>query len=207
MVQMDFTAKRVWVTGAGQGIGFETAKLFGELGADVLGLDKAFPNGNYPFTTVVVDISQPAQVADVCEHLLEDVPRVDVLVNAAGILRLGDIEALGLDDWQQCFDVNVSGAFYILRHLIPYFKQQGAGTVVSIGSNAAHVPRMQMAAYCASRRHSPVLVTVWDWSWLLTVFVATWFLLDQRIPRCSAACGKRRMLNSARLPVSLSNIN
>ncbi|MHA7593007.1 2,3-dihydro-2,3-dihydroxybenzoate dehydrogenase [Yersinia ruckeri] len=151
MVQMDFTAKRVWVTGAGQGIGFETAKLFGELGADVLGLDKAFPNGNYPFTTVVVDISQPAQVADVCEHLLEDVPRVDVLVNAAGILRLGDIEALGLDDWQQCFDVNVSGAFYILRHLIPYFKQQGAGTVVSIGSNAAHVPRMQMAAYCASK--------------------------------------------------------
>ncbi|CNE46263.1 putative oxidoreductase [Yersinia nurmii] len=151
MAQMDFTGKRVWVTGAGQGIGFETAKLFTALGAEVFGLDKNFPNEEYPFTTAVLDISQPVQVADVCEQRLEVVSGIDVLVNAAGILRMGEAEALSLDDWQQCFDVNVSGAFYLLKQLIPVFKRQRSGAIVSIGSNAAHVPRMQMAAYCASK--------------------------------------------------------
>ncbi|CQR23140.1 short chain dehydrogenase [Yersinia enterocolitica] len=87
----------------------------------------------------------------VCQRLLCQVPRIDVLVNGAGILRMAETESLSLEDWKQCFDVNVSGAFYLLRQLIPQFKQQRFGAVVTISSNAAHVPRMQMSAYCASK--------------------------------------------------------
>ena len=47
--------------------------------------------------------------------------------------------------------VNASGVFYLLRALVPHFKEQQRGAIVTIGSNAAHVPRMQMAAYCASK--------------------------------------------------------
>lgn len=154
VMQMDFTGKRVWVTGAGQGIGYQIACQFVALGADVVGLDKAFdssPAGKYPFTTTLLNISQPLQVEQVCQQLLTAVPCIDVLVNAAGILRLADTEALSLDDWQQCFEVNVSGAFYLLRQLIPQFKLQHFGAMVTIGSNAAHVPRLQMSAYCAAK--------------------------------------------------------
>ncbi|MDA5544075.1 2,3-dihydro-2,3-dihydroxybenzoate dehydrogenase [Yersinia rochesterensis] len=150
--QMDFTDKRVWVTGAGQGIGYQIASQFVALGADVVGLDKSFSaTQNFPFTTALLDISNPQQVALVCQHLLSQVPRIDVLVNGAGILRMAETEALSLEDWQQCFNVNVSGAFYLLRQLIPQFKWQRFGAVVTIGSNAAHVPRIQMSAYCASK--------------------------------------------------------
>lgn len=156
-MQMDFTGKRVWVTGAGQGIGYQVACQFAAMGADVVGLDKAFSTDNtsatrdYPFATGFLDISHPQQVEEVCQRLLRQVPRIDVLVNGAGILRMADTEELSLEDWKQCFDVNVSGAFYLLRQLIPQFKQQRFGTVVTISSNAAHVPRMLMSAYCASK--------------------------------------------------------
>ncbi|WP_227478230.1 2,3-dihydro-2,3-dihydroxybenzoate dehydrogenase [Yersinia hibernica] len=152
VAQMDFSGKRVWVTGAGQGIGYQIACQFVAQGAEVVGLDKAFaPTQPYPFTTVLLDISHPQQVALVCQHLLSETPGLDVLVNGAGILHMAETEALSLEDWQQCFNVNVFGAFYLLRQLIPQFKQQRFGAVVTIGSNAAHAPRMRMSAYCASK--------------------------------------------------------
>lgn len=157
VAQLDFTGKRVWVTGAGQGIGYQIACQFFALGADVVGLDKSFhadPTSaaqGYPFTTALLDISHPQQMELVCQHLLSEVPRIDILVNGAGILCMADTEELSLEDWQQCFNVNVSGAFYLLRQLIPQFKQQRYGAVVTLGSNAAHVPRIKMSAYCASK--------------------------------------------------------
>ncbi|MGX9080517.1 SDR family NAD(P)-dependent oxidoreductase, partial [Klebsiella pneumoniae] len=73
------------------------------------------------------------------------------LVNGAGVLRLGPAEALTNQDWHDCMTVNATGVFYLLRALVPHFKAQRRGAIVTIGSNAAHVPRMQMAAYCASK--------------------------------------------------------
>ncbi|MEF3365039.1 2,3-dihydro-2,3-dihydroxybenzoate dehydrogenase [Methylocystis sp. 9N] len=150
-LQMDFTGKRVWVTGAGQGIGHQIAAHFVALGGDVVGLDKAFPEQNYPFATASLDISEHEQVAKTCGALLDTIPRLDVLVNAAGVLRLGRAEELSLDDWQACMSVNASGAFYLMRQAIPQLKRQRSGVIVSVGSNAAHTPRMLMTAYCASK--------------------------------------------------------
>lgn len=206
--QMDFTDKRVWVTGAGQGIGYQIASQFVALGADVVGLDKSFSaTQNFPFTTALLDISNPQQVALVCQHLLSQVPRIDVLVNGAGILRMAETEALSLEDWQQCFNVNVSGAFYLLRQLIPQFKWQRFGAVVTIGSNAAHVPRIQMSAYCASKAALTSLshcVGLELAAYGVRCNVVSPALL---IPRCSAACGTVKMRSSGRLPVFHSNIN
>lgn len=149
--RLDFSGRRIWVTGAAQGIGRCIAEQFVALGGEVVGLDRQFSGSGSGYASELLDISDPQRVAAVCERLLADDPRLDVLVNAAGILRIGAAEALELDDWQQCLNVNASGAFYLLRTLIPHFKRQRSGAVVSIGSNAARVPRMQMAAYCASK--------------------------------------------------------
>lgn len=149
---MDFTGKRVWVTGAARGIGEQIARHFLTQGAEVVGFDREFANPDLPYPCVTLDISRPEQVEAVCRQQLAENPKLDVLVNAAGILRMGNTEDLSVDDWHQCINVNASGAFYLFRAVLPHFKAQRSGAIVSIGSNAAHVPRTQMAAYCASRR-------------------------------------------------------
>ncbi len=146
----DFTGKRVWVTGAGRGIGREVAAQFVAAGACVVGLDRDFPHAVYPYTIRALDIRDSQAVNACCAALLAD-GGLDVLVNGAGVLRLGPTEALSDSDWDDCIGVNASGVFYLLRALVPHFKGQQRGAIVTIGSNAAHVPRMQMAAYCASK--------------------------------------------------------
>jgi 2,3-dihydro-2,3-dihydroxybenzoate dehydrogenase len=150
VMAFDFTGKRVWVTGAGRGIGREVATQFVAAGACVVGLDLAFPEADYPYATRLLDIGDSKAVNACCAALLAD-GGLDVLVNGAGVLRLGSTETLSDDDWHDCMTVNASGVFYLLRALVPHFKGQRRGAIVTIGSNAAHVPRMQMAAYCASK--------------------------------------------------------
>ncbi|MCE9687297.1 2,3-dihydro-2,3-dihydroxybenzoate dehydrogenase [Shewanella sp. AS16] len=151
MTQIQFKNRWVWVTGAGQGIGRHLACAFTELGANVIGLDRHFPQDTYPYRTQVLDISQPEDVENLCQQLLAVQPRLDILVNVAGILCLGELETLSTEDWRRCYEVNVSGTFYLLRQLIPVFKRQRSGTLVTVASNAAHVPRVGMAAYGASK--------------------------------------------------------
>lgn len=148
---LEFAGQQVWVTGAGRGIGLEVALAFQAQGAQVLGLDRAFADPALPFDTHCLDLAQPEAVAQFCQQRLAAGPPVDVLVHAAGILRMGCSDELSLADWQACFDTNVSAAFYLLRQLVPQFKRQRHGAIVNIASNAAHVPRLGMAAYCASK--------------------------------------------------------
>lgn len=147
----EFAGKRVLVTGAASGIGQCVAELFHANGAEVIGLDQANPTAMMPFRLLSVDLRDPAQIDAVCAGLQEECPRLDVLVNAAGILRQGPTEELTAEDWQECLGVNVSGPFHLLRQWIPVFKRQRHGVVVTVASNAARVPRVGMAAYCASK--------------------------------------------------------
>lgn len=148
---MDFSGKTVWVTGAGKGIGYATALAFAKAGATVTGFDRAFGKDDYPFATQVLDIADAGQVAQVCSRLLEKTERLDVLVNAAGILHMGATDALSLDAWQQTFAVNVGGAFNLFQATMAQFRQQRGGAIVTVASDAAHTPRIGMSAYGASK--------------------------------------------------------
>ncbi|HAF94366.1 MULTISPECIES: 2,3-dihydro-2,3-dihydroxybenzoate dehydrogenase [Stutzerimonas] len=149
--RMDFTGRRIWVTGAGRGIGRAVAEGFARLGGEVEGFDLAFPEAGYGFATYRLDVGDPQAVQQTCRDLLGEREGIDVLASVAGILRLGALEALSLEDWDDSLRVNLSGPFYLLRELMPRFKARGRGAVVAVSSNAARVPRMQMAAYAASK--------------------------------------------------------
>lgn len=151
MSGFDFSGKTVWVTGAGRGIGLATAQAFVDAGATLVGFDLAFSGEAYPFTTQVLDVSDARQVSQVCERLLATTPRLDVLVNAAGILRMGATDALSIDDWQQTFAVNVGGAFNFFQQTMATFRHQQGGAIVTVASDAAHTPRIGMSAYGASK--------------------------------------------------------
>ncbi|EJC8960180.1 2,3-dihydro-2,3-dihydroxybenzoate dehydrogenase EntA [Salmonella enterica subsp. enterica serovar Braenderup] len=151
MACIDFSDKTVWVTGAGKGIGYATALAFVDAGARVIGFDREFTQENYPFATEVMDVADAAQVAQVCQRVLQKTPRLDVLVNAAGILRMGATDALSVDDWQQTFAVNVGGAFNLFSQTMAQFRRQQGGEIVTVASDAAHTPRIGMSAYGASK--------------------------------------------------------
>lgn len=158
---LQFEGRQVWVTGAARGIGYQIAMAFRQLGARVTGIDRAFdeeeadPDGpggkRYPFRTVRLDITDKPGIGSACRQLLAETPRIDVLVNAAGVLRLGTLDSTSVEDWQASFDINVSGVFYLLRELMPQFRAQRGGAIVNVASNAARVPRLNMLAYCASK--------------------------------------------------------
>ena len=86
MAALDFRGQTVWVTGAGKGIGYATALAFVEAGANVTGFDLAFDGESYPFATETLDVADADRVREVCSRLLANTERLDVLVNAAGIL-------------------------------------------------------------------------------------------------------------------------
>lgn len=152
MIDGDFRAKTVWITGAGRGIGYATAEAFLAAGAEVTGFDLTFAQDHhYPFATEVLDIANAQQVAQVCGGLLKTLRRLDVLVNAAGILRMGATDAISLEDWQQTFAVNVGGAFNLFRQTMAQFRRQQGGAIVTVASDAAHLPRTGMSAYGASK--------------------------------------------------------
>ncbi|MET6676892.1 2,3-dihydro-2,3-dihydroxybenzoate dehydrogenase EntA [Citrobacter amalonaticus] len=148
---VDFHGKTVWVTGAGKGIGYATAQAFVEAGAQVTGFDREFALQDYPFATEVMDVADAGQVAEVCQRVLARTERLDVLVNAAGILCMGATDALSPHDWQQTFAVNVGGAFNLFQQTMAQFRHQRGGAIVTVASDAAHTPRIGMSAYGASK--------------------------------------------------------
>lgn len=161
---MDFRHRVVWITGAAQGIGARIAADVRALGGQVIALDQAFTGvrtlngaGVDRQLEVQLDLADAGAVRQVCQQLLADQSGPDVLINAAGVLRSGNVDELSLTDWHQCFNVNVHGVFYLLQALMPWFQadaetnRQRGRNIVTLASNAAHVPRLDMAAYCASK--------------------------------------------------------
>jgi len=143
--------KTVWVTGANQGIGAATAKMFHELGANVVAFDQHFEQTHNNITQITLDISNEQAVKEACQSLITTGNKIDILINVAGILQMGKITELTNKQWQRTFDVNVSGAFHIMQQVIPVMKAANSGAIVSVSSNANHMPRMSMAAYSASK--------------------------------------------------------
>lgn len=146
-----FDRQDIWVTGAGRGIGCAIAQTFASRGARVIGIDVAFQEGSDAFRHEVCDVADPDAVESLCRRVLAEHGTPNVLVHAAGVLRLGGIAELTCDDWHSCLAVNAGGAFNLLRVLAPLFRERGSGSIVAVASNAGHVPRIGMAAYGASK--------------------------------------------------------
>lgn len=146
-----FSGSVVWVTGAARGIGAAIARSFRAEGGRVIGIDKNFPEGTgHVDVAVTLDVTDANNVGKQCTQLLTS-EGLDVLINAAGVLRTGTLEQLKEEDWQACIDTNAGGVFRMFRHTLGHFKAQGRGVIVTVGSNAAHAPRVGMSAYGASK--------------------------------------------------------
>jgi len=140
------------VTGAANGIGRATALELGRAGyalaicdLDQAELEKAAAEAGAELQQVV-DVRQAAQVAGFAEACRERFGRTDVLVNNAGVLRLGAWPDLSEADWRLTFEVNLLGVTLMTRAFLPLL-QAARGHVVNLGSGASLLPFPGYAAY------------------------------------------------------------
>ena len=118
------------VTGAASGMGAATARLLSEAGAIVLGADIATNRAIALFGDVADSAFCDAAVAKaVALH-----GRIDILVNAAGVIVRADAPATDDDAWWRQMRVNVDGTFFMCRAAIRQMRKQGSGAIVNFGS-------------------------------------------------------------------------
>ena len=140
------------VTGGASGIGEATCRTFAEAGAQVVIADinarqAEQLRGQLPGALAMgCDITDEASV----EKLFSQIPKLDVLVNCAGIGLVGGIAETALPDWQRLFRVNVDGTFLVTKAALPLLLASG-GVIVNIGSVAGMVGIKRRFAYCATK--------------------------------------------------------
>jgi 3-oxoacyl-[acyl-carrier protein] reductase len=144
-----FAGRSALVTGAASGIGLATALRLGREGAAVACVDRnlagaektadALRSAGCRTLAICCDIARSAEVNEAARRAEAELGPLSALANVAGIgdvAGLDGIENLPDDRWQQVLDVNVNGAFYFARALLPGMAARGAGSVVNVSSLA-----------------------------------------------------------------------
>jgi len=149
------------VTGSAQGIGAAVTRILAEKGVIVAAIDNnaaklhktvdALQRAGYRVAAFPLDITDSKAVASAIKQIEQQLGPIQYLVNVAGILRMGEITALQENDWMATFAVNVHGVFYLSQAVSKRMVERNSGAIVTVGSNAAKIPRVSMAAYAASK--------------------------------------------------------
>ncbi|WP_092806202.1 SDR family NAD(P)-dependent oxidoreductase [Rhodococcus globerulus] len=158
-----FDNKRILISGAGSGIGQATVARILEEGGTVVAADiseagleltraaAAAAGDGDRLTVVTVDISKEDSVRQQIGSAITALGGLDVLVNAAGILRSERTHEMSLDFWNTVIGVNLTGTFLMTREALPALLESGNGVVVNFSSTSATFAHPYMAAYAASK--------------------------------------------------------
>ncbi|HXR78727.1 MAG TPA: SDR family oxidoreductase [Bryobacteraceae bacterium] len=140
------------VTGGASGIGEATVRTLAEAGAKVLIVDidkkgaESLQSGLPGSSAYQCDITDESHVT----KLFEQIEKLDILINNAGIGLVGGVEETALLDFQRLFRVNVEGTFLVTRAAIQLLVSSH-GSIVNIGSVAGLVGVKRRFAYCATK--------------------------------------------------------
>ena len=125
------------ITGAASGIGAETASLFAQEGAHVVGVDLKADSKTE--LALACDVADDAQVRKMFNAVHQEFGRLDVLFNNAGIVREDDRSVLNttLKAWQRIQDVDLKSVFLCCKYGIPHLLESGGGSVINTASFVA----------------------------------------------------------------------
>ena len=159
----NLSGKVAIVTGGTQGLGEAIARLFGERGAAgivICGRNRErgervasdISSAGCPTVFVEADLAKVADCRKVVATADERFGRVDVLVNAAALTDRGDIFDTTEQRFNEVFDVNVRGPFFLIQESVRIMRREKiAGSIANIQSMAAHGGQPFNTAYCASK--------------------------------------------------------
>jgi len=156
--------KNALVTGAGSGIGEAIAKVLAQQGATVWVVERDAKAGRHTVDAILaaggraelaeVDVSDAAAVLALAGRL----PRIDVLVNNAGVGHVGNLLATAAEDLDRLHAVNVRGPFNLCKAFVPAMLAHGRGSVINLASIGGVVAVRDRLAYTISK-HAVVGLT------------------------------------------------
>ncbi len=150
------------ITGGGSGIGRATAVLFAREGAKVMVADRNRTGSEQTLSaarelsldveSVGVDVSKWDQVQGMVDATVNRFGRVDILVNAAGVLVLTPpLVEVEERDWDLIMNTNLKGLFFCCKAAIPAMIESGGGSIVNIASMAGVSPYTRSLPYSVSK--------------------------------------------------------
>ena len=152
--------KIVIVTGASSGIGRATALLFANRGSTVIGVGRSEKELSALSSSVeskkgsvkshLADVSEISQIERIVTETIDNHGQIDVLVNAAGIIKSGNIETTTLDDWDKMLLINLRSVFALSQKCVPYLAET-KGNIVNVSSVAGTRSFPNVLAYCVSK--------------------------------------------------------
>jgi NAD(P)-dependent dehydrogenase (short-subunit alcohol dehydrogenase family) len=155
------TDKRVAiVTGAANGIGEATAKLFAQNDYAVAIIDVVdrieqvageIAAAGGECLSVKGDVSNEGDVRAFVDGVMRAYGRIDALVNNAGTVVVKPLEEIEWSDFRRVVDVNLGGIFLFCKHALPVMKQQRGGAIVNMGSVSGHVGQIDHTIYGATK--------------------------------------------------------
>jgi NAD(P)-dependent dehydrogenase (short-subunit alcohol dehydrogenase family) len=162
---MQLNGRGIIITGASQGLGAEIAEACVREGAhvaicarDAEALDaararlaaKAAPGQR--IVAQPADVSRPDDVRRLFETASTALPRIDGLVNNAGVYGpKGLLEEVDLNDWWRSIEINLLGVAVACQNALPIFRRQGYGKIVNLSGGGATAPLPRISAYAASK--------------------------------------------------------
>ncbi len=158
--KIDFQDKTVVVTGAGKGLGRVTARMFLEAGANVAYLSRtSYPDVQAEIRTyadraffIQANVADPSEVQQAFSRIAARFKTVDILINNAGIAKIGKIEEVAAKDWDEVMAVNVRSQFLCIQACLPLMKKNKYGKIVNVSSIAGRDKSILLgAAYSTSK--------------------------------------------------------
>jgi len=149
------------ITGAGSGIGKETAMLFAKEGATVVVNDLNSVAGDATVQEILdnqgeaiflkADVTNPVEVEQMVQKIIEAYGRIDVLFNNAGISGVGQLHEIDLETWNKVMNVNINGVFVVTKYVVPEMIKQQSGSIINMSSCIAEIGLANRASYATTK--------------------------------------------------------
>lgn len=149
-------AKSILITGTSSGIGQATAQYFEAQGWNVIATMRSPEKQNIlknseRMLVLKLDVEQPETFNEVIEKAVTHFGKIDVLLNNAGYGQHGLFEATTSEQIHRQFSVNLFGTMEITRALLPHFRAQKSGSIITITSGVGRVTVPLVSIYAASK--------------------------------------------------------
>jgi len=137
------------ITGAARGMGKAIALAFAKEGAELGLLDiqtdelqqvvAEIQDEGGKAIGLVADVRHYGEVEKAVQAIVENLGKIDILVNSAGIPGGGLVHKISEEDWDRCFDINVKGTFLVCKAVVPVMLERQQGQIINIASLSAWI--------------------------------------------------------------------
>jgi 3(or 17)beta-hydroxysteroid dehydrogenase len=146
-----FEGMVIVVTGGASGIGRRSAERLAEARATVVACDIANRDAPPGIISRRLDVTDESAWERTIGDVMRVHGRLDALVNAAGIILMGNVVDISLADFRRTMAVNVEGTFLGMKYAMRAMSPRGTGSIVNLSSAAGLVGSAGVCAYCASK--------------------------------------------------------